>query len=158
MSAVSIRGLTKIYRLPLRRQKVIAVRNLSLEVQEGEIYGLLGPNGSGKSTTLKVLLGLATPTRGESKIFGEDSRDYRSHRSVGFLPENPYFYKFLTGEETLRFYGNICGLAANSSTRELKSSSPLSGSRRRGTGVSAVIQKGCSSESVSRKPSFRTHA
>ena len=110
MSAVSIRGLTKIYRLPLRRQKVIAVKDLSLEVQEGEIYGLLGPNGSGKSTTLKVLLGLATPTRGESKIFGEDSQDYRSHRSVGFLPENPYFYKFLTGEETLRFYGNICAL------------------------------------------------
>jgi ABC-2 type transport system ATP-binding protein len=110
MSAVSIRGLTKIYRLPLRRQKVIAVKDLSLEVQEGEIYGLLGPNGSGKSTTLKVLLGLATPTRGDSKIFGEDSRDYWSHRSVGFLPENPYFYKFLTGEETLRFYGNICAL------------------------------------------------
>ncbi len=110
MSAVSIRGLTKIYRLPLRRQKVIAVKDLSLEVQEGEIYGLLGPNGSGKSTTLKVLLGLATPTRGESKIFGEDSQDYRSHRSVGFLPENAYFYKFLTGEETLRFYGNICAL------------------------------------------------
>jgi ABC-2 type transport system ATP-binding protein len=71
---------------------------------------LLGPNGSGKSTTLKVLLGLATPTRGESKIFGQDSRDYRSHRAVGFLPENPYFYKFLTGEETLRFFGKICSL------------------------------------------------
>ena len=124
MSAVSIRGLTKIYRLPLRRQKVIAVKDLSLEVQEGEVYGLLGPNGSGKSTTLKALLGLATPTRGESKIFGEDSRDYRSHRSVGFLPENPYFYKFLTGEETLRFYGKSAPSAANSSTRELKSSFP----------------------------------
>jgi ABC-2 type transport system ATP-binding protein len=108
--AVSITGLTKVYPVPMRRQKVVAVKDLSFQVQEGEVYGLLGPNGSGKSTTLKVLLGLVSPTRGESKIFGEDSRDYRSHRSVGFLPENPYFYKFLTGEETLRFYGRICAL------------------------------------------------
>jgi ABC-2 type transport system ATP-binding protein len=108
--AASISGLTKVYPVPMRRQKVVAVKDLSLQVQEGEVYGLLGPNGSGKSTTLKVLLGLVSPTTGESKIFGEDSRDYRSHRSVGFLPENPYFYKFLTGEETLRFYGRICAL------------------------------------------------
>ena len=94
----------------MRWQKVVAVKDLSLEVREGEVYGLLGPNGSGKSTTLKVLLGLVTPTRGESKIFGKDSRDYHSHLNVGFLPENPYFYKFLTGEETLRFYGKICAL------------------------------------------------
>ena len=84
--------------------------DLSLEIAAGEIYGLLGPNGSGKSTTLKVLLGLATPTHGKTMIFGVDSRDYRSHRSVGFLPENPYFYRFLTADETLRFYGRICGL------------------------------------------------
>jgi ABC-2 type transport system ATP-binding protein len=109
-AAVSISGLTKVYPVPMRRQKVVAVKDLSLEVQEGEVYGLLGPNGSGKSTTLKVLLGLVTPTRGESRIFGENSGDYRSHRAVGFLPENPYFYKFLTAEETLRFYGNICAL------------------------------------------------
>lgn len=109
--AVSIAALTKLYRIPLRKQKVVAVKDLSLEVPEGQVYGLLGPNGSGKSTTLKILLGLVTPTRGQSKIFGQDSRDYRSHREVGFLPENPYFYKYLTGEETLRFYGKICGLS-----------------------------------------------
>jgi ABC-2 type transport system ATP-binding protein len=109
-SVVSISGLTKHYPVPMRRQKVVAVKDLSLEIQEGEIYGLLGPNGSGKSTTLKVLLGLASPTRGKSSIFGIDSRDYRSRRSVGFLPENPYFYKFLTAAETLRFYGKICAL------------------------------------------------
>jgi len=108
--AVSITGLTKLYPVPLRRQKVVAVKNLNLEVPEGQVYGLLGPNGSGKSTTLKILLGLVTPTEGESKIFGEDSRDYRSHRDVGFLPENPYFYKYLTAVETLRFYGKICGM------------------------------------------------
>lgn len=110
MSAVSITGLTKLYPVPMRRQKVVAVKELNLEVEEGQVYGLLGPNGSGKSTTLKILLGLVTPTHGESKIFGQDSRDYRSHRDVGFLPENPYFYKYLTAEETLRFYGKICGM------------------------------------------------
>jgi ABC-2 type transport system ATP-binding protein len=106
--------LTKHYPLPWRRQKVVAVNDLSLEVAEGEVYGLLGPNGSGKSSTLKVLLGLASPTHGETTIFGMDSRDYRSHRSVGFLPENPYFYKFLTADETLRFYGKICALRGQS--------------------------------------------
>ena len=106
-AVVRIRGLTKLYPLPGRWRKMVAVRDVNLEVQEGEIYGLLGPNGSGKSTILKVLLGLVTPTRGESKIFGKDSRDYRSHRVVGFLPENPYFYRFLTGEETLRFFGKL---------------------------------------------------
>jgi len=109
--AVSITGLTKLYPIPMRRQKVVAVKDLNLEVPEGQVYGLLGPNGSGKSTTLKILLGLVTATHGETRIFGEDSRDYRSHREVGFLPENPYFYKYLTAEETLRFYGKICGLS-----------------------------------------------
>lgn len=109
-AAVSITSLTKLYPVPMRKQKVVAVKDLSIEVEEGQVYGLLGPNGSGKSTTLKILLGLVTPTRGESKIFGQDSRDYRSHRDVGFLPENPYFYKYLTAEETLRFYGKICGM------------------------------------------------
>lgn len=109
--AVTISNLTKLYPVPMRRQKVIAVKDLNLEVPEGQVYGLLGPNGSGKSTTLKILLGLVTPTHGSSKIFGEDSRDYRSHRAVGFLPENPYFYKYLTAVETLRFYGKICGLS-----------------------------------------------
>ena len=108
--AVRITGLTKFYRVPLRKQKVVAVKNLNLEVPEGQVYGLLGPNGSGKSTTLKILLGLVTPNQGESKIFGRDSRDYRSHSEVGFLPENPYFYKYLTAVETLRFYGKICGM------------------------------------------------
>jgi len=108
--AVRIENLTKIFPVPLRRQRVTAVRNLSFEVRPGEVYGLLGPNGSGKSTTLKILLGLVTPNQGRAMIFGNDSRDYHSRAAVGFLPENPYFYKFLTAAETLRFYGNVCGL------------------------------------------------
>lgn len=109
--AVQIEGITKTFPVPLRRQRVIAVKNLHLAIQPGEVYGLLGPNGCGKSTTLKILLGLVTPNSGRALIFGKDSREYRSRRDVGFLPENPYFYKFLTAAETLSFYGKICGLS-----------------------------------------------
>jgi len=108
--AVRIENLTKIFPVHLRRHRVTAVRNISFEVHPGEVYGLLGPNGSGKSTTLKILLGLVTPNQGRAMIFGQDSRDYHSRRDVGFLPENPYFYKFLTAAETLRFYGKVCGM------------------------------------------------
>ena len=109
--AVAVRRLTKVFQLPFRRGAVVAVRDLDLRIEAGEIYGLLGPNGSGKSTTLKILLGLVSPTRGQTAIFGRDSRFVDSRASVGFLPENPYFYKFLTGAETLRFFGRLCGLS-----------------------------------------------
>jgi ABC-2 type transport system ATP-binding protein len=108
--AVALTGITKVFPVPFQRRKVVAVRDLNLEVAPGQIYGLLGPNGSGKSTTLKIILGLVTPTRGRTQIFGRDSERVASRESVGFLPESPYFYKFLTGEETLRFYGKLCGL------------------------------------------------
>lgn len=125
--AVRIEGLTKVYPVHLRRQRVVAVQRLDLTVNEGEVYGLLGPNGSGKSTTLKVLLGLVTPTRGGAWIFGVDSRDYRGRADVGFLPENPYFYKFLTAEETLRFYGTICGLSGRALNARIDELIPLVG-------------------------------
>jgi ABC-2 type transport system ATP-binding protein len=108
--AVTLTGVTKTFPVPFQRRSIVAVRNLNLEVGAGQIYGLLGPNGSGKSTTLKIILGLVTPTRGEARIFGRQSERVASRESVGFLPESPYFYKFLTGEETLRFYGKLCGL------------------------------------------------
>lgn len=107
---VEIEHLTKIFRIPMRRERLVAVRDLSLCVEPGEVYGLLGPNGSGKSTTLKIVLGLVTATRGRTRVFGMDSRLVRSRKDVGFLPENPYFYKFLSGRETLRFFGRLCGL------------------------------------------------
>src|SRR2546423_4096011 len=108
--AVALNGITKVFTVPFQRRSIVAVRDLNLAVAPGQIYGLLGPNGSGKSTTLKIILGLVPPTRGQAKIFGRDSDRVASRESVGFLPENPYFYKFLTGEETLRFYGRLCGL------------------------------------------------
>lgn len=108
--AISIRNLTKIYPIPFRREQVTAVKNLSLDVEPGQVYGLLGPNGSGKSTTMKIVLGLVPPTSGGTRIFGQESAMVKSREDVGFLPENPYFYKYLTGGETLRFYGKICGV------------------------------------------------
>ena len=108
--AVAVHGLTKIFPVPFHRQRIVAVKNLNLRIEPGEVYGLLGPNGSGKSTTLKIILGLVSPTHGRTEIFGRDSRLVESREAVGFLPENPYFYKYLTGEETLRFFGRLCGL------------------------------------------------
>ena len=110
--AISIEKLTKEFTNPsvFRRGKITAVKNLTLSVEAGQVYGLLGPNGSGKSTTMKIVLGLVTPTSGRTFISGRDSRDVESREAVGFLPENPYFYKFLTGSETLDFYGRLCGL------------------------------------------------
>src|SRR5947199_5595207 len=109
--AVAVHGLTKIFPVPFHPgRKIVAVKDLNLRIEPGEVYGLLGPNGSGKSTTLKIILGLVSPTRGRTEIFGCDSRLVESRVAVGFLPENPYFYKFLSGEETLRFFGRLCGL------------------------------------------------
>lgn len=109
--AISIQNLTKIYPIPFKKDKVTAVKDLSLTVEPGQVYGLLGPNGSGKSTTMKIVLGLVSPTSGRTEIFGRDSTTVESREDVGFLPENPYFYKYLTGEETLHFYGKLCGLS-----------------------------------------------
>lgn len=108
--AVRIRNLEKVFPIHLRRRQLVALRDLSLDIPSGHVYGLLGPNGSGKSTTLKIILGLVTPTSGTSEIFGIPSSQVASRTEVGFLPENPYFYKFLTGAETIAFYGKLCGL------------------------------------------------
>jgi len=120
--AVAVEGLTKVFPVPFHRKAIVAVRDLNLRVGPGEVYGLLGPNGSGKSTTLKIILGLVSPTHGRTKIFGRDSSLVKSREGVGFLPENPYFYRFLTGEETLRFFGKLCrlnGSRLNDRVREL---------------------------------------
>ena len=132
--AVALTGVTKTFPVPFQRRSVVAVRDLNLEVAAGQIYGLLGPNGSGKSTTLKIILGLVPPTRGQARIFGRDSARVASRESVGFLPESPYFYKFLTGEETLRFYGKLCGLrgaALRSRVTEMLALSGLTSARNR---------------------------
>lgn len=108
--AVEVKNLTKVFRTGLKKDYVVAVDNLSFDVHAGEVYGLIGPNGSGKSTTMKVVLGLMAASKGEAKVFGLDSGAIQARNEIGFLPENPYFYKHLTGAETLRFYGKLCGL------------------------------------------------
>lgn len=108
--AVEIRDLVKDFKTSFRRQMLRAVDGVSIRIMPGEVYGLIGPNGSGKSTTMKALLGLVAPTSGSCSIFGKDSLKTDSRHDVGFLPENPYFYKHLSGAETLRFYGKLCGL------------------------------------------------
>jgi ABC-2 type transport system ATP-binding protein len=108
--AIRLAGVSKVFPIPFRRRVVVALRDLNLEVAPGEVYGLLGPNGSGKSTTLKIILGLITSTRGTATIFGRDNYAVATRRDIGFLPENAYFHKFLTGAETLRFHARLSGL------------------------------------------------
>lgn len=108
--AVEIRNLVKEFKTSFRRKPLRAVDDVSIRIMPGEVYGLIGPNGSGKSTTMKALLGLVAPSSGQCSIYGRDSLQVDSRDEVGFLPENPYFYKHLSGAETLRFYGKLCGL------------------------------------------------
>jgi ABC-2 type transport system ATP-binding protein len=138
VSAVKIDHLVKRFKMPsVRRQEVLAVDDISFEVASGEVYGLIGPNGSGKSTTMKVILGLLKPTSGTSQVYGIDSRHTESRLDVGFLPENPYFYKHMTGAETLSFYGQLCGLSGamlRDRTSELLKIVDLEGARDRRLG------------------------
>jgi ABC-2 type transport system ATP-binding protein len=114
MDAIKTNNLTKLYNLGWRQGKLRALDGLNLQVRPGEVFGLLGPNGSGKTTTLKIVLGLMEPTEGDASIFGVPCYKVQSRLHVGFLPENPYFYKYLTGAETLEFFGRLCGLGGKS--------------------------------------------
>src|SRR5438477_2708364 len=109
-SAVHTEDLTKIYTDFWGRPKVRALDTLNLTINRGEVFGLLGPNGSGKSTTIKLLLGLIFPTRGQAWVLGQPLRkggNPEINKRIGFLPEESYLYRFLNGEETLRFYGRL---------------------------------------------------
>ena len=108
--AVQVNSLVKDFKGSFGQGLIRAVNKVSFEIAPGEVYGLIGPNGSGKSTTMKALLGLVSPSEGSCAIFGRDSTKVDSRQDVGFLPENPYFYKHLSGEETIRFYGRLCGM------------------------------------------------
>src|SRR5881628_3004130 len=120
-AAVHTQHLTKIYRDFWGRDKVRALDDLSLTIERGEVFGLLGPNGSGKSTTIKLLLGLIFPTRGRASILGHEAGSTTINEKIGFLPEESYLYRFLNGEETLRFYGRLFKI----SRKELNKRVPL---------------------------------
>ena len=122
MDAVEIQNVHKSFPGSWGKGGVYAVKGVSLRIPQGGVYGLIGPNGSGKSTIMKMLVGLLAPHEGSCCVFGRPATAAANRREIGFLPENPYFYKFLTGAETLRFYGRLCGLsgrALRSRTAEL---------------------------------------
>ena len=104
MYAIEIAGLSKTYR-GKKAARVEALKDLRLSVEQGEIFGFLGPNGAGKSTTIKVLAGLISPTAGSARIMGVDISSHEARRQVGYLPENPAFYDYLSAEEYLLFVG-----------------------------------------------------
>lgn len=106
--AIRIQHLIKDFSVGVRGVKLRAVDDLCLDVGDNEIFGLLGPNGSGKSTTIKIILGLLDASAGRCEIFGKPSHQVEARRSVGFLPEAPYFYRYLTGRELVRYYARIC--------------------------------------------------
>jgi len=113
-AVIEIRNLSKIYRDFWGRPKVKALNALSLDVQKGEVFGLLGPNGSGKTTTMKLLLGLLFPTDGEITILGKPAADVSKNERIGYLPEESYLYRFLNAYETLDFYGRLFDMSAAS--------------------------------------------
>mgnify|MGYP001773795093 CR=1 FL=1 len=115
--AIKTENLSKTYRSG-KTKRVEALKDLNLEVQEGEVFGFLGPNGAGKSTTIKLLMGLIFPTSGSFTIKGIDGRDRNCRRFVGYLPENPSFYDYLTAEELLAFVGRNFGMSEGAISSE----------------------------------------
>jgi ABC-2 type transport system ATP-binding protein len=113
MAAIEILGLEKSYPVGFwRRRPKCALHPLQLTVEEGEVFGFLGPNGAGKTTTLKLLMGLVYPTAGTARILGKPIDDPEVRAQIGFLPEQPYFYDYLTAQELLEYYAQLSGVAA----------------------------------------------
>jgi len=100
---IKTEGLKKTFQIGFRRKEIEALKNLNLEVEKGEIFGFLGPNGAGKTTTIKILVGLIKPTAGKAWVMNQPAGSVLAREKLGFLPEQPYFYDYLTGEEFLNF-------------------------------------------------------
>jgi ABC-2 type transport system ATP-binding protein len=121
MPAIEILGLEKTYSVGFWRKKPkCALRPLHLTVQEGEIFGFLGPNGAGKTTTLKLLMGLVFPTAGTARILGMEINDPKMKVQIGFLPEQPYFYDYLTARELLVYYGQLSGVSSKECSKKVE--------------------------------------
>jgi ABC-2 type transport system ATP-binding protein len=121
MAAIEILGLEKNYSVGFwRKRPKRALHPLHLKVEEGEIFGFLGPNGAGKTTTLKMLMGLVFPTGGSARILGMEIDDPRMKAQIGFLPEQPYFYDYLTARELLDYYGQLSGVAPKERSRRVR--------------------------------------
>jgi len=121
MPAIEILGLEKTYFVGFwRKRPKRALLPLHLTVEEGEVFGFLGPNGAGKTTTLKLLMGLVFPTRGTARILGRPWTDPEVKAQIGFLPEQPYFYDYLTAHELLDYYGQLSGVPARERKRRIE--------------------------------------
>ncbi|HTJ47280.1 MAG TPA: ABC transporter ATP-binding protein [Kofleriaceae bacterium] len=107
---IEVKDLAKTYRTPFRRKKVEALRGVTFRVERGEIFGFLGPNGAGKTTTIRTLMGLIAPTGGSATIFGERVPSRAARQRLGFLPEQPYFYDYLTVGELCDLAGRLFGI------------------------------------------------
>lgn len=107
---IKFEGVTKTFKEGLTGRKVHALEDLHLEIFQGEVFGFLGPNGAGKSTTIKTLINLIRPDRGRVTVAGLDVGISRVRKEIGFLPENPYFYDYLSAEELLWFGGRASGI------------------------------------------------
>jgi ABC-2 type transport system ATP-binding protein len=120
MAAIEILGLEKSYLVGFfRKRPRLALRPLHLTIEEGEVFGFLGPNGAGKTTTLKLLMGLVFPTAGTARILGMDFDDPGVKADIGFLPEQPYFYDYLTAQELLEYYAQLSGVPAKKRSRRV---------------------------------------
>jgi len=133
MAVISFHKISKDYKTGFRKKKA-ALRDFSLNIVEGEVFGFLGPNGAGKSTAIKILLNLIFPTAGKAEIMGRDAGEKEIRRSVGYLPENPYFYDYLNPVELLNFAGKTSGmnsLEIKEKTEELLNTVGLWNERKR---------------------------
>ncbi len=110
VQAIELTGLTKDFPLMEKGQYLRAVDRLTLSIAENSVFGLLGPNGSGKSTTIRMLLGLSEPSSGDIRILGGSAKEAAIRRRIGYLPDAPYYHKFLSGRELMRFFGKLLGL------------------------------------------------
>ena len=117
---VRLAGVSKTFRDFWLRPTVKAVDGLDLEVRRGEVFGLLGPNGSGKSTTIKMILGLLSPSAGSVSLFGLPPRSKAARARIGYLPELSYLHPFLTAAETLKYYAGLCGLPRAETAKRVK--------------------------------------
>ena len=119
--AIKIEGLTKDYAVGFWRKKMRrSLDHLDLEVKEGEAFGFLGPNGAGKTTTLKLLMGLIFPTSGSAQVRGRSIADVSMHREIGYMPEQPYFYDYLTARELLDYFARFFGFSATERQQRIK--------------------------------------
>ena len=143
MDAITVDGLTKAYGSGWPwRPPIAALEDLSLSVRQGEIFGFLGPNGAGKTTTIKILLGLMRATSGKAYVLGKPAGDVQTRAKIGFLPESPYFYDYLTAEEFLEFYGQLAGLDRSNIRRRVADLLGLVGLSEAGTRQLRKFSKG----------------